>query len=177
MENDGEATNYVPLPLSKEDKQKAKYIKKEQLNRLKMIEEENNKYLHSSYAPNRLKSISMQSTQTEATDCHDLDWTAEDSSYGAAFPFCGWIPKQIREAIEIGIYGLASFALIYLIVSIAILLSGDRDSSSSDKSSKLQTDDDFYITDDYFYVNNDNYYANDDGQAENAYYSNGTNRG
>lgn len=142
--------------MSKTAQEKQKYIRKEQMHRQKLLDEESQNYLQMTYpADNRGQSLSMQSTMTE-TDFTDRDWTPEDSSYGAAFPFCGWVPKSLRQGVEKAIIALVGLFVIYLIVSIAMILKPDNPNSSGYKT------DDFYITDDDFYVTNDNVAYDDD---------------
>mmetsp|Transcript_3794 Transcript_3794/g.4650 ORF Transcript_3794/g.4650 Transcript_3794/m.4650 type:complete len:169 (-) Transcript_3794:228-734(-) len=131
--------------VSRAEREKAQYILKEQMKRSKMLEEENRQYLNMSYPHNRINSLSIQSTATGETEFNDTDWTPPDSSYGAAFPFCGWVPKRIRQGTEKFMIALALFLLVYVIVSIAIRITGDGRSSS-------YKHDDFSIGDDAFYV-------------------------
>lgn len=57
----------------------------------------------------------------------DVEWTPEDSSYGAAIPVCGWIPKNIRRMIE---YCLCIIILLSFIVGVIRLTSTFSHSSS-----------------------------------------------
>lgn len=151
---------------SKSEREKAKYIQKEKVNRQKMMANDNNdsnrSFLEMTYPQHRMPSLSMQSTGTD-TDFTDNDWTPQDSSYGAAFPFCGWVPKSIRQAVEKAMIFLAGFLVIYAIVSIAILLTGDGERKKA-KTTTYNYDDNFF-TDDNFYVN-DNAMTNDDGSDD-----------
>jgi hypothetical protein len=136
--------------MTKKEKDKAQYVLKEQMKRKKQLESESQEYLHMSYPHNRVQSLSIQSTMTE-TEFNERDWTPQDSSYGAAFPLCGFMPKSIRQLVEKVIIALVSVFIIYAIVSIAIMLTTDN---SGGKSSSHKYDD-FYITDDDFYVTDD----------------------
>ena len=132
--------------MSKTQKQKDEYIRKEQRHRKEMMEQDNknNSYsnLYSAYPQERVQTLSMQSTMTE-NEFNERDWTPQDSSYGAAFPFCGWVPKSKRQLIEKVMIALAGLFVIYVITTIAMLLTSDRRSSSSYKNDDI--DDDFYV--------------------------------
>ena len=138
-------TDYKKMTMPQ--RQKDEYIRKEQINRKQMMEKEQNSTsksysdLYSAYPQERVQTLSMQSTMTE-NEFSERDWTPQDSSYGAAFPFCGWVPKSKRQLIEKVLLGLAGFFVIYMIVNIAMLLTSDKDSS-------------------YQYYDNDNYKDDD----------------
>lgn len=149
-EADNDASNNFDYEsMTKDERKKAKFIQKEQTNRQKLMQNDGLNFPSISYPVDRFPSISAQSTGTE-TDLNELEWTPQDSSYGAAFPFCGWIPKSLRQAIEKLMIALVGFLVIYSIVSIAILLTGDRENKKR-KSSTYKYDD-FYFFDDNFYV-------------------------
>ena len=84
------------------------------------------------------------------------DWTPQDSSYGAAVPVCGWIPKRIRKLIEIIFFLVLTALIIFLVVKIGIVLTSSEHQSSSGTDLDLWTDDDRYI------ANNINNNANGD---------------
>ncbi|KAL7476484.1 hypothetical protein ACHAW6_002340 [Cyclotella cf. meneghiniana] len=73
------------------------------------------------------------------------DWTPQDSSYGAAVPAFGWIPKRIRKLIEILFLLLVTAVLIYVVVKLGIILIGNEHSSSSGGELIIWNDDDHYI--------------------------------
>lgn len=66
---------------------------------------------------------SSQGTKDSLYDFHDSEWTPPDSSYGAAIPIAGSIPKHIRRAIEVTLIGLALIGLAFLIVTASIRVS------------------------------------------------------
>jgi hypothetical protein len=132
----------------------------------------------------------------------DVEWTPEDSSYGAAIPVCGCIPKHIRRMIE---YCLCIILLLSFISGVIRLTStfshsssqssyatnatsssrtGKSGSSSSGAAQKISNKyviDDFYLEYDANNVANNNnddrkqfYYDDlDDTQTTNtSYYSN-----
>ena len=156
---------------SKRDWTKSKYILKEQKRRNKMLEEETRQVLNlpgtSQFGFQRDYSLSLQLPKADSVDTHfeETDWTQQDSSYGGAFPFCGWIPKRIRQCTESILLVVAGFATIYFIVSVAIKLTGSG--GSSGKSSVYDLNDDHYIAagtgnDDAEYVTYNVYYDDDD---------------
>ena len=80
-----------------------------------------------------------------------IEWTPQDSSYGAAVPACGWVPKRIRKLFE-GIMLLIIVALlIFVIVKTGMHL----------KSSSGSWEENRYFSDDDHYVANDGDVAND----------------
>jgi hypothetical protein len=100
---------------------------------------------------------STDEVDDNSTVFNEKDWTPQDSSYGGAFPFCGWIPKRIRRIIEKFIYFSTGLFVIYALVMISMILFGSGNHKSSVTDSSLDLDDD------------DHYIAfNDDAEA-NAY--------
>jgi hypothetical protein len=149
--------------MSRTEKEKAAYIQKEQSNRYRMMENDNQNtrhFLQIPYPSNRTPTLSIQSTVTE--DFQEQDWTPQDSSYGAAFPCCGWVPKSIRQTVEKFLLAVAGVFVIYTIVTIAVLLLGDGESESGN-ANNFNVDDNFYnyIYDD-FYVKDQNNGGDDD---------------
>lgn len=151
-------TDYTEM--SKAEQARANYILKEQMNRQKMMERDNNKVvnpLEMGYPQSGLPSLSIQSSGT-MTEFREDEWTPQDSSYGAAFPCCGWIPKRIRQAIERVLIALVGLLIIYTVVSIAILLTGDHKSQKSNASDYNYMDnlyDDLYVKDTNTYYDDD----------------------
>lgn len=82
----------------------------------------------------------QRSDEDSLADFDDSEWTPHDSSYGAAFPLCGWIPKRIRRLIEATMIGIVVFMLVYLVVTTSIKISGIHDKSSSHNSGKTSYD-------------------------------------
>lgn len=146
----------------------SRYIRKEQQIRAKSIDEEsvacqsidtfqstNSHHRHhphryltsgkSQYALQKSFSLSIQSTRSseKSIPFDNSDWTPVDSSYGGAFPFCGWIPKKKRQAIEKLLIVVFGIFMIYSIVNVATKLTGGNDRSHS--SNWVETDDDFYV--------------------------------
>lgn len=117
------------------------------------------------------------------------EWTPADSSYGAAIPVAGWIPKHIRRAIEATMIALTLMGLVYLVVTTSIKVTeharGVKNSTATDKSSAtVDLNDDWYVAynddkvsgddlvddlyDDLVQGGDDNYYAantDDDGNG------------
>ncbi len=143
-------TNYTEMS-SRTQKQKDEYIRKEQIERKRAMEQEGRRNSHSNlysaYPQERVQTLSIQSTMTD-NEFSANDWTPQDSSYGAAFPYCGWVPKKKRKMIEKVIYVLAGFFVLWLITTIAMLLTSDnKKSSSSVYYDDNLGDDDHYVDD------------------------------
>jgi len=101
---------------------------------------------------NNNSSIS-QSTHSDYTNfVDDIEWTEQNSAYGAAFPCFGWIPKHIRQAIESLILVLFFVLIIYFIVRITSIITSVESYDNNDD----QTGDSFYDEDGNDY--NDDYY-------------------
>lgn len=79
----------------------------------------------------------------------DVDWTPQDSSYGAAVQAFGWVPKRIRKLLEGVFVVLIITFLIFIVVKAGIKLKSSGSSSSGGE--------DIYFEDD------DHYLANNDG--------------
>jgi hypothetical protein len=108
----------------------------------------------------------------------ESEWTPPDSSYGAAIPVAGWIPKAIRRTIEWTLIALGVAGLAYVIVTTSIRIS-DETSKKYNGTSTGGTDYSYdggtglddniyseYTNDDYAtQYSNDDYatqYSNDD---------------
>jgi hypothetical protein len=98
-------------------------------------------------------------------DFQPSEWTPPDSSYGAAIPIAGWIPKRIRRIIELSVSVILLALIGYLIITTSIWAernrrddtSGTASASSSSSVSggksnngQLDLDDDRYM----YYNNN-----------------------
>lgn len=171
--------------VSPTNKAKSAYILKEQKLRAKMLEQETKQVLILSGTSHRDFSLSIQKTETDSADSmfDQNDWTPQNSSYGGAFPLCGWIPKRIRQATESILLVVVGFGTIYFIVSVATKLTGSVSSSSGSSSMYDEFDDDHYVVagnDDAEYVaynvyddDTDDWYTNDDNSnANTSYYNN-----
>lgn len=124
-------------------------------------------------------------------DFDDSEWTPADSSYGAAFPVCGCIPKRVRQMIEMTLITAMVFFLIYLVVRTSMIVaqahrmdSNSAHSNASDKyfnsgsynrtsssSANIVTDDDVYV-EKYNTYNDDAGNNGDDATASDYTYSN-----
>jgi hypothetical protein len=108
---------------------------------------------------------SMPGDEDSLADFEDSEWTQPDSSYGAAIPFGGWIPKNIRRTIESTIIAMLVIGLVYLVVATSIRVTEESASRHSNTTSNsgadyggLNLDDDRYIA-----------YGNDDASAYSVY--------
>jgi hypothetical protein len=131
------------------------------------------------------KSFSGDDADSDSlADFDDSEWTKQDSSYGAAIPFGGMIPKNIRRTIESTVIALLVIGLVYLVVATSIRVTEDSTRhSNSTSNGSLNLDDDRYIAyDDRYdtygsnndaYSNGDDTYSNqnDDGSGNGSGYS------
>ena len=100
---------------------------------------------------------------TSLADFDESEWTPPDSSYGAAIPVAGWIPKPIRRTIEGTLIALGIVALVYMVVTTSMRISNER----SNKSDANKTSVDSYGSDSYMQngkrYSDDKYYRYDGG--------------
>lgn len=74
-----------------------------------------------------------------------VDWTPQDSSYGAAVQAFGWVPKRIRKLIETFFFILIMTGLIYGVVKSMYVLTASTTSSGSGGGDIDWVDDDHYL--------------------------------
>lgn len=121
---------------------------------------------------------SSQHDEQSVIDFDPAEWTPPDSSYGAAIPVGGWIPKNIRRLIEWTFIGAVISAIIFFIITTSIRLSedlgkdksGSKNGGSSQVSSDyggINLDDDRYIA--YHDDDKSKYYQPDDDTANDQY--------
>lgn len=84
------------------------------------------------------------------------DWTPPDSSYGAAIPIGGWIPKRIRRSIERSL-GICIVVLIaYLIVTTSLRTERNKHNDTNgvynNNNGGVDLDDDRYVPYDDLYA-------------------------
>lgn len=120
-----------------------------------------------------LTSNSSQNIEEDSVlDFQESEWTPQDSSYGAACPLFGWIPKKTRQHIEAVLLLLLVLCVVYLVVMIAIMITeARRDDSLTEDGGVLNLDDDRYIV----YSDDRNKAASDDDDSY-WYYSSGGKR-
>lgn len=78
-----------------------------------------------------------------------IEWTPQDSSYGAAVSACGWLPKRIRKLAEAVFVVFAIAILLYAVVKIGAEINRTHSSSSSGGDLDDLDDDDHYIAHNY----------------------------
>jgi len=89
----------------------------------------NNHPLIHPFCPSLPSSPSSDTLSTAAADVDDWDnkeWTPKDSSYGAAFPVCGFLPKNVRRAIEFSLIAAALIGVMCVIVTVSIILTNEH---------------------------------------------------
>ena len=89
---------------------------------------------------------SSQQDEESVGDFKESDWTPEDSSYGAACPLFGWIPKDRRQSMEFAILFILVIGLVYVMVMLSIVITkSHREDDREEESSSFNLDDDRYI--------------------------------
>ncbi len=78
-----------------------------------------------------------------------IEWTPQDSSYGAAVSAFGWLPKRIRKLAESVFVVVAIAILLYAVVKIGAEINHAHHSSSSGGDLYDLGDDDHYIAHNY----------------------------
>lgn len=96
-----------------------------------------------------------------------IEWTPPDSSYGAAIPACGWIPKRIRKSLEVVFFVLSVALLIFVLVKAGLELRSSGSSSSSTSSSSGSSE--YSQNDDLANENAGNNAGNMNGNGRNNY--------
>lgn len=119
----------------------------------------------------------------------NVEWTPQDSAYGAACPMFGCIPKKIRRKVEFFLLLFIFLGLIYCIVVISMNLTNEHSQNKSQTSNNennqqnqqaVDLDDNFYVdySDMKYYAgNNDDQLQDDlfDDNIEDVYTYNGGN--
>jgi len=116
-------------------------------------------YLNRSrYHPRNLYVSRTTSTTSTKISDWDPEWTEQDSSYGAAFPICGWLPKSVRRAIEFTFFGTFILVAVGFVVSTSVRVgnNSNEEYQSSSSSSLYGFDDAYY--DDMNQTGTDDYY-------------------
>jgi len=98
--------------------------------------------------PYSLERMSSWLTHSSAGSLHDFDeseWTPKDSSYGAAIPVAGWIPKNTRRLIEYSLIMIVLLFFVYLVVATSIRITDDNAGTDTDDDNGfVNLDDDYY---------------------------------
>jgi hypothetical protein len=85
---------------------------------------------------------------------HDFDeseWTPMDSSYGAAIPLAGWIPKGIRRTIEFTVLLCIALIIVFFIVETSVR--SDRNHKSNNNNNNDNNGNLYNVLTDY--INDD----------------------
>lgn len=118
---------------------------------------------------------SSQHDEESLVDFEESEWTPPDSSYGAALPVFGWIPKHTRRYIELAMMLLMILFLVYLVVMLSIVITeARRDDIAEDNG--LGLDDDRYIDYAEDKADTDDYEIDDDTHWSSSSNSNGGER-
>jgi hypothetical protein len=93
-----------------------------------------------------MTATSSQHDEESVLDFQESEWTPPDSSYGAAIPVFGWVPKTTRRYIEFLLMLLLIAGLVYLVVTISFIISEARHDNSINNGGTLDfLDDDRYV--------------------------------
>lgn len=155
--NDGSENDSCPYHTMQDedvvDEKQNKYLWKEQKRRMQDLQKNVFRYYNSKTQPFDLesqdsfgqesKSRTVPSTGSDV----EVEWTEQDSSYGAACPVCGFVPKKTRQFIEILLITIGIFLSLAVVVKISIILNEDHSSDHSSGSSTVKLDDDYYVDD------------------------------
>lgn len=71
------------------------------------------------------REIPTGSDDDSLADFQESEWTPPDSSYGAAIPVAGWIPKHIRRTIEASLIALSVLGLVFVIVTTSMRITDE----------------------------------------------------
>ena len=105
-------------------------------------------YKSSGYGDIELDSRYLNASALSSSN--DVEWTPADSSYGAAIPVCGWIPKNIRRIIELCLLTVLVASFVAGIVKLIKLTIFRPSSSSSSNSTQTTTKTTKFVNDDLF---------------------------
>ena len=93
--------------------------------------------------PDQAASLSLSHLMIGSRSIDEkVDWTPQDSSYGAAVSAFGWLPKRIRKIIEGFFVIFIMTLLIYIAVKTGIKLKSSGNGNGEDT---IMNDDDYYI--------------------------------
>jgi hypothetical protein len=103
-------------------------------------------------------------------DFQESEWTPPDSSYGAAIPVFGWVPKNTRRYIEFLMMLLLIAGLVYLVVKVSVIIADARHENSINNGGTLDfLDDDRYVD----YTDDTTNEQDEEDQYDDTYYSGG----
>lgn len=135
------------------------------------------------------QSSAITRSEDSLADFQPSEWTPQDSSYGAAIPVAGWIPKHIRRTIEWTLIGLGVVGLAFVIVTTSMRITDGADRSHNqtttggidyeydggtglDDTYAEYTDDDYASRYNSYNTNDDDFaswYGNDGNDASSNY--------
>lgn len=108
-------------------------------------------------------------SSTSIGDFDTSEWTPQDSSYGAAIPIAGWIPKRIRRDIEwtVSVMLISLCAFLIITTSMRAERHKHNDDVTTYDTNGLDLDDDRYMYyDDAFYKQQDDVYNDEEEEFE-----------
>lgn len=146
----------------------------------------------------RIRTTGQPMSPDSIADFDETEWTPQDSSYGAACPVCGCIPKRFRRMIEVTLIAIMLLGFVVLLVTTSMNIAEERRMSNSNNHNSSSTSSsngqniqvaasgsnnsnnnstavyaaDGASTNDGYYVEYNNNYANNNKNS-NSYNSNG----
>ena len=118
----------------------------------------------------QIATVYFDTTSSDHTES-DVEWTPQDSSYGAACPVCGCIPKNIRQMIEslllVIIVSAFVAGIVKLITPLTFFHSSNSSTITSNSTSTNLVDDDFYVEYQSYTINSvDDYYKKESANGD-----------
>jgi hypothetical protein len=115
-------------------------------------------YWHSSQHPNKTTKIGHSQSMlggdhSRLEDFDESEWTPPDSSYGAAIPIAGWIPKSIRRTIECTLIAVVLGCIVFFVVETSVRADSKSRNHKSNNSdlTVYNTSWNYYADDQYAY--------------------------
>ena len=117
----------------------------------------NHHHPRSSSSDDNNNRVLILAADDPVSDFDDSEWTPMDSSYGAAIPLAGWIPKRIRRTIEFTVLLGLAVLIVFLIVEKSVTSSNHNKSNNSSNNNIVNQVIDNYNGDDEVFYNYSNY--------------------
>jgi hypothetical protein len=93
-----------------------------------------NRYNHNVTATTTTATTTDTEGLDPVSDFDDSEWTPMDSSYGAAIPLAGWIPKGIRRTIEFTVLAGIALMIVFWIVETSVRSSSTHNNNYNKSS-------------------------------------------
>jgi hypothetical protein len=122
-----------------------------------------NHHRHHHKSANTAETSSSSEDHETMLDFDASEWTPPDSSYGAAIPVAGWIPKSIRRSIEWTLLAGITALIVFFIVQTSLRSDTKTKNHKSSNNDVVYNGDNtwIYMTDDQYGLDFGNSTAND----------------